>query len=77
MEGFEIPCKLEVKMEQQKIDMEFKLSKNFNTISLGIKDEPIVFGSEEQLRLEIRKIAKILREEVEHQLSLIGTKEIG
>lgn len=74
MSGFEIPCK-EAKMEQQKISIEFKLSKNYNSVMLGIQDEPIVFGNEEQLRQEIRKIARILREEVENQLSLIGTKE--
>ena len=65
----------EVKMEQQKISMEFKLSKNYNSVMLGIQDEPIVFGNEDELRKAIRKIARILREEVEHQLSLIGTKE--
>ena len=65
----------EVKMEQQKISLEFKLSKNYNSVMLGIQDEPIVFGNEEDLRKTIRKIARILREEVEHQLSLIGTKE--
>ena len=72
--SFEIPKK-EVIMEQQKINMEFKLSKNYNSVMLGIQDEPIVFENEEQLRQEIRKVARILREEVEHQLSLIGTKE--
>ena len=71
---FVIPQK-EVKMEQQKINMEFKLSKNYNSVMLGIQDEPIVFGNEEELRQKIRKVARILREEVEHQLSLIGTKE--
>lgn len=70
---FEIPNK-EVKMEQQKIRAEFKLSKNFNSVTLGIEDQPIVFEGEPQQREEIRKICKILREEVEHQLSLIGTK---
>ena len=65
----------EVKMEQQKISMEFKLSKNYNSVMLGIQDEPIVFGNDDELRKAIRKIARILREEVEHQLSLIGTKE--
>ena len=64
-----------VKMEQQKISMEFKLSKNYNSVMLGIQDEPIVFGNDDELRKAIRKIARILREEVEHQLSLIGTKE--
>lgn len=72
---FEIPAKTEVKMEQKKINMEFKLSKNYNSVQLGIQDEPILFANEEQLRQEIRKIAKVLREEVEHQLTLIGTKE--
>ena len=66
----------EIKMEQQKISLEFKLSKNYNSVMLGIQDEPIVFGNEDELRKAIRKIARILREEVEHQLSLIGTKEI-
>ena len=65
----------EIKMEQQKISLEFKLSKNYNSVMLGIQDEPIVFGNEDELRKAIRKIARILREEVEHQLSLIGTKE--
>ena len=65
----------EVIMEQQKISMEFKLSKNYNSVMLGIQDEPIVCGNEEELRKAIRKIARILREEVEHQLSSIGTKE--
>ena len=63
----------EAKMEQQKINVEFKLSKNFNSVTLGIQDHPIVFENEESQRQEIRKIAKILREEVEYQLSLLGT----
>ena len=66
----------EVRMEQQKISLEFKLSKNYNSVMLGIQDEPIVFGNEDELRKSIRKIARILREEVEQQLSLIGTKEV-
>ncbi|MEK6881485.1 MAG: hypothetical protein AABY22_17820 [Nanoarchaeota archaeon] len=75
---FEIPLKknMEVKMEQQKIRIEFKLSKNFNSATLGVEDHPIVFEGEQQQRDEIRKICKLLREEVEHQLSLIGTNKV-
>ena len=56
---------------QQKINMEFKLSKNFNSITIGIQDQPIVFDNEDGQRQEIRKLAKILREETKNQLALL------
>ena len=64
-------------MEQQiKINLEIKLSKNYNTVTLGIQDQPIMFNNEDELRKEIKKISRILREEVEKQLQLVGTKEL-
>ena len=63
-------------MQHKKIRIGFKISKNYNSVEMGIEDEPMVFLNEVQFRQEIRKIAKILREEAERQLSLIGVKEI-
>ena len=72
MPKMELVKQVEVKM-QQKINMEFKLSKNFNSITIGIQDQPIVFENEDGQRQEIRNIARILREETENQLALLGT----
>ena len=57
-----------------KINIEIKLSKNYNTISLGLLDEPIIAATEEEFKNEIRKKAELLRKEVEYQLSQIGGK---
>ena len=57
---------------QTKISIEIKISKNYNTVTLGIQDEPVYSYEENIFRQEIQKIAKVLREEAELQLSLIG-----
>ena len=57
---------------QTKISIEIKISKNYNTVTLGIQDEPVYSYEENIFRQEIQKIAKVLREEAELQLTLIG-----
>lgn len=60
--------------KQTKINIEIKISKNYNTITLGISDEPLNSATEEEFRAEIKRIAGILREEAESQLKLISPK---
>lgn len=62
--------------QQTKINMEIKISKNYNTVTLGLQDEPIPSSSEDLFRNSIRQKFIILREEAEMQLSLIGFKKI-
>ena len=57
---------------QTKISIEIKISKNYNTVTIGIQDEPVYSYEENIFRQEIQKVAKVLREEAELQLSLIG-----
>lgn len=63
-----------IKNKQTKINIEIKISKNYNTITLGISDEPLNSETEEEFRAEIKRIAAILREEAEAQLKLISPK---
>lgn len=62
-------------MPQLKINMEIKVSKNYNTITLAISDQPINFETDEDLKTAIKTYGKLLREEAENQLLLIGNKE--
>lgn len=62
-------------MPQLKINMEIKVSKNYNTITLAISDQPINFETDEELKTAIKTYGKLLREEAENQLLLIGNKE--
>ena len=57
---------------QTKISIEIKISKNYNTVTIGIQDEPVYSYDEKLFREEIQKVANVLREEAELQLSLIG-----
>lgn len=63
-----------IKMPQIKINIEIKVSKNYNTATLGVQDQPIAYENVEELRKKIKAHGKILREEAEYQLSLIGSK---
>ena len=56
---------------QTKISIEIKISKNYNTVTIGINDELVSSCDEGTFRQEIQKVAKVLREEAELQLSLI------
>jgi hypothetical protein len=60
--------------KQTKISIEIKVSKNYNTVTFGIQDEPVNSITEEEFRNEIRKLAAILREEAEIQLKLMQSK---
>ena len=61
-------------MPQIKINIELSISKNFNKVTLGIPDQPITYEKTEDLRHKIKVFGKILREEAEYQLNLIGSK---
>ena len=58
--------------QQTKVNMEIKISKNYNTVTLGLLDEPLPSVTDEEFRKSIRNKFIILREEAEMQLSLIG-----
>ena len=58
--------------KQTKLNMEIKVSRNYNTVTIGIQDEPLTASSNEKLRTEIQAKFKILREEAVNQLNLIG-----
>jgi hypothetical protein len=59
-------------VKQIKINMEIKVSRNYNTVTLGISDEPINAETDLLFKENMRKILKILREEAINQLNLIG-----
>ncbi len=58
---------------QTKVSIEIKLSRNYNTVTFGIQDEPISSRTVEEFREELSKKAKILREEANKELKLIGS----
>ena len=58
---------------QTKVSIEIKLSRNYNTVTFGIQDEPIKSTTEEEFRKELSKKAEILREEADKELKLIGS----
>lgn len=60
--------------KQTKISIEIKISKNYNTITFGIQDEPLDSSTEEEFRNEIKRVSAILREEAETQLKLMQPK---
>ena len=60
--------------KQTKINIEIKISRNYNTVTIGIQDEPLSSVTEEEFRNEIKKISAILREEAETQLKLMQPK---
>ena len=61
-------------IKQTKINIEIKVSRNYNTVTIGISDEPLNSSTEEEFRIEIKKLAAILREEAENQLKLMQLK---
>ena len=63
--------------ETMKINVGFKISKNYNTVNLEIQDQPFSFENLDEFRQKFRAFAKILREETERQVLLIGTKEVS
>lgn len=65
---------VETVFRQTKISVEVKLSKNYNTITVGIQDEPINSSTEKDFRRSISSKVQLVREEVEKQLLLIGSK---
>lgn len=71
-EGKEEEKKEAVNM-QTKVSIEIKLSRNYNTVTFGIQDEPIKSTTEEEFRKELHKKAEILREEADKELKLIGS----
>jgi len=60
--------------KQTKVNIEIKISRNYNTITLGIQDEPLNSATEDEFRGEIKKVAAILREEAEAQIRLLQLK---
>ena len=60
---------------QTKISIEIKISKNYNTVTLGIQDEPVCSADYNIFRDEIRRLSRLLVEEAELQLTLIGRPE--
>lgn len=52
----EVEVEKEVLVNQQtKINIEIKISRNYNTVTFGIQDEPIKSTTEEEFRKEIKK----------------------
>lgn len=58
---------------QTKVSIELKLSRNYNTVTFGIQDEPIGSGTEEEFRAALKKKAAMLRKIAEEELKLINT----
>jgi hypothetical protein len=55
-----------------KLNMEIKVSRNFNTVTIGVQDEPV---RTDKIRIDVQSKFKILREEALRQLDLIGDVE--
>jgi len=66
--------KEKIPIKQTKINIEIAISKNYNKVTLGIQDEPLNSSTEEEFRIEIKKLGAILRQEAESQLKLIQLK---
>ena len=62
---------------QIKLHVEVKLSRNFNTVTLGISDEPIEYEDsvEGSLSKKLRTLGEFLQSECEHRLDQIGAKK--
>lgn len=58
-------------MKETKISIDVKISRNYNTVTLSIHDEPISNATEEDFREGIHKKSTILKEEAEKILSEI------
>ena len=63
--------------QQTKVNIEISISRNYNKVMFSIQDEPIGSTTEKEFREGLKLKAKILREEAEEQLKLIGSKPIG
>lgn len=59
-------------MKTSKVNVGLAISKNFNKVSLDILDEPIEHETETDLVEGIRKIFKVLREEIAREYSQIA-----
>ncbi len=55
----------------RKVDLEISISRNFNKVTMSIKDEPVEFNSDDEFNNKITALYKILGNNVEYQLSLI------
>lgn len=55
----------------RKIDLEISISRNFNKVTMSIKDEPVEFFSDEEFDTKVQDLYLILGKKVEHQHSLI------
>ena len=62
---------------ERKVSVEVSESKNFNKVTITVHEEKIKCDNEEDLRAQIRQIAKALREECELQLNIIGQGKTG
>lgn len=58
---------------QAKISIEVKLSKNYNTVTFGIQDEPIPSRTDEEFKTALKKKAELLRNVAEEELKLINS----
>ena len=58
---------------QTKVSIEVKLSRNYNTVTFGIQDEPIKSTTEKEFREELHKKAEVLRAEADKELKLFGS----
>ena len=58
---------------QTKVSIEVKLSRNYNTVTFGIQDEPVNSTTIEEFRKELHKKAEVLRQEADKELKLIGS----
>lgn len=60
---------------ERKVNVEVKLSKNYNTITIGISDEPIKADTEEQFNDSVSALIKQLRETIAKELVAIAQLE--
>ena len=58
----------------KKINFEISESRNYNKVTIGVLDEPIDYETEDEFKAKLRKIAAILREEINLQFNEINKK---
>jgi len=61
-------------MKTSKLNIGLELSRNYNKVILSVTDEPIEYDSDGEFQAKIRKIFKLIEEEVELQFSKIDKK---
>jgi len=62
-------------MKSSKISVGMALSRNYDKVSLEVLDEPVEYETDEGFSVEVRRIFKRLREEIELEFQNVQGKK--